>query len=69
MILLGREPIVSTADHIRAPEKTVSLTKIDQKMEQEYPFCKIFLSWALYLFAELKEFYRESGSEYRGMDK
>ena len=43
MILLGREPIVSTADHIRAPEKTASLTKIDQKMEQEYPFSKIFI--------------------------
>lgn len=69
MILLDREPIVSTADHIRAPEKTASLIQIVQKMEEEYPFSKIFLSWALYVFAELKEFYREFGSEYRGMDK
>ena len=43
MILLDREPIVSTADHIRAPEKTASLTKIDQKMEQECLFSKIFI--------------------------
>lgn len=42
MILLDREPIVSTVDHIRAPEETASLTKIDQKMEQEYPFSKTF---------------------------
>ena len=37
MILLDREPIVSTA-----PEKTASLIQIVQKMEEEYPFSKIF---------------------------